>query len=257
MEAAFNFMGANIAYQTSPANLIDSKLMQHVKYGRDVLRNKAGTCIDLAILHGSLCEAVGLKPVLFNIPGHCFPGVYLPISKKLVTVEATFIGKASFVDAVNHATEKNMKPILEGKNPSIPANIVPLHAEGVNPIDLPVLSDDVLEKWGITFDAKAVVKKEAGLNNALVGNWQTSFRVDNVTFKQTVVAAANGEIAAVAKGTDGSTFVKEGTWSIKGKTLSVKLTDGSRENFTIAMDGKDDFTCTDTNGLTLYYTRIK
>ena len=103
MAAAFDFMGANIAYQTSPGSVNDHKLLQHVKYGRDVLRNKAGTCIDLAILYGSLCEAVGLKPVLFNIPGHCFPGVYLPKSGKLITVEATQIGKASFIDAVNYA----------------------------------------------------------------------------------------------------------------------------------------------------------
>src|ERR671936_406412 len=77
LDALYTYMGKHIDYQTPPGELFDGKFAQHVKYGRDVLRNRAGTCIDLAILYGSVCEAVGLRPVLFIIPGHCFPGIYL------------------------------------------------------------------------------------------------------------------------------------------------------------------------------------
>ena len=73
------FMLANkIAYQTPP--WIDT--VQHYKYGREVLTNRAGTCVDLAIFYASVCEAVGLEPLLCTPPGHVFPMVRLPAIKE-------------------------------------------------------------------------------------------------------------------------------------------------------------------------------
>ncbi len=259
MAAAFDFMGANIAYQTPPGNIADQKLMQHVKYGRDVLKNKAGTCIDLAILYGSLCEAVGLKPVLFNIPGHCFPGVYLPKSGKLITVEATLIGKASFIDAVNHATTQNMKPIQEGKNPTVPANIEQLHNLGVHPLDLPALADDVLEKWGITFDVKEQqpMPKPVAKSAAPVGLWVTTFRAGNANWVQFTGIDANGDIASKAESDGGLTVVRKGKFAMKGKAITITLTDGTSHSGVVEMNGKDGFTFDGDDGTSLVYKRVK
>ena len=48
---------------------------------------------------------VGLRPVLFLIPGHCFPGIYLPTSGKIVAVETTMVGKADFQQAAKRGME--------------------------------------------------------------------------------------------------------------------------------------------------------
>jgi hypothetical protein len=106
MKVLYEFMSAHIAYQTPPVELFDGKETQHIKYGRDVLRNRAGTCIDLAIIYASVCQAVGLEPVLFVIQGHCFPAVRLPHSKGLVGVEATWIGKHPFQAACAEGKKK-------------------------------------------------------------------------------------------------------------------------------------------------------
>jgi hypothetical protein len=80
-----------VSYQSPPA-LFDRSLIQHVKYPRDVIRNKSGTCIDLAITFASAAEALGMEPFLILIPGHCFPGFFLPKSRTPVAVEMTLLG---------------------------------------------------------------------------------------------------------------------------------------------------------------------
>jgi hypothetical protein len=62
MKALYEFMTRNLTYHTPPGGTVDGVFTQHVKYGRDVLRNKGGTCIDLAILYASVCEAGGPRP---------------------------------------------------------------------------------------------------------------------------------------------------------------------------------------------------
>jgi len=261
LAAAYDFMGANIAYQTPPGGVADHKLVQHVKYGRDVLRNKAGTCIDLAILYGSLCEAVGLKPVLFNVPGHCFPGVYLPKSGKLICVESTLIGKADFIDAVNHATEKNVKPIQDGKTPTVKADILTLHNQGVHPIDLPRLSDDVLEKWGITFEMKQQrAKPEPKVEPktaAPVGLWRTNYRIGNVFVTQTTGVDANGDIGSRSEAANGFVMIRKGTFVMKGKTMHITLTDGTSHSGVVEMNGNDEFKFHADSGEVLVYKRVK
>jgi hypothetical protein len=141
METLYYFMSAYIAYQTPPADFFDGKFAQHVKYGRDVLRNKAGTCIDLAILYTSACEAVGLEPVLFTIPGHVFPAVRLPESRTLVGVETTMIRYSTFNAAVGLG-RKEIGTALRG--PHYQVNVLALHNAGVR--SLPLLPADLTLK---------------------------------------------------------------------------------------------------------------
>jgi hypothetical protein len=147
MQALFEFMGANVAYQTSPGGAVDGHFFQHVKYGRDVLRNRAGTCIDLAIFYASVCEAVGLPAVLYLIPGHCFPAVVVP-GNKLVGVEATMIGQASFDEAVATACQ-NIAGVKQGKINAYEVVVRTFHALGVGSLELPTVPPSVLRDWGI------------------------------------------------------------------------------------------------------------
>ena len=73
--------------------------MQQMEFGRDVLQNRAGTCIDLTIFYASVCEASGLRSVVFLPLGHAFPAVILP-DGELLPVESTLIRRGTFEDAV-------------------------------------------------------------------------------------------------------------------------------------------------------------
>ncbi|MEZ6016678.1 MAG: transglutaminase family protein [Planctomycetota bacterium] len=86
----------DITYQHPPA-LVDSTLsfnsnmVQNIKYPRDVLRDRSGTCIDLAVLYASLVHAAGLPAYLCVVPGHCFPVIGMP-DGTLAAVEVTGVG---------------------------------------------------------------------------------------------------------------------------------------------------------------------
>ncbi|HDN84612.1 MAG TPA: transglutaminase domain-containing protein [Candidatus Aerophobetes bacterium] len=143
-----------LAYQTPSGFLVEYMAGQDIKYPRDVLRDKSGTCVDLAILYASVCEAVGLETMLILIPGHCFPVVVLP-GGGLLPVECTAISGAavggpqgqvlSFDKAVELAS-KELQNLQMGKYYSV--NVEEMWQQGLVSPELPRLEADVLEKWG-------------------------------------------------------------------------------------------------------------
>ncbi len=141
-----------IAYQWPPG-LFKRGLRQHVKYGRDVLRNRAGTCIDLSILFASTCEAGGLAAYLVVVPGHAFPAVRLP-SGKLLPIESTGIsirkegGAHSFEQALSDGDAILRKSMEAGTY--LLCDIQALRRSGVPPPELPTLPPGTLASWGIT-----------------------------------------------------------------------------------------------------------
>jgi hypothetical protein len=186
LRALYEFMAYNrIAYQTPPGGEFNGKLGQHVKYGRDVLQNRAGTCIDLAILYGSVCEAVGLKPVLYLIPGHCFPAVRLPRSGNLYAVEVTGVGRANFTQ-VSERGQQEIKEARE-KGPALRVDIECLHNAGVFPLQLPTMSTATLNDWGIhpvsmsaTTTVPAVTWTAPAIPSWVVGAWKCDTTVNRV-----------------------------------------------------------------------------
>jgi hypothetical protein len=168
LKALFEFMAANLSYQTPPGDTIDGVFTQHVKYGRDVLRNRAGTCIDLAIFYASVCQAVGLDPVLYVIPGHCFPAVKVPGRRDAVwAVETTLIRKANFIHALNLGKDDMARA---KKGPSYAIDVKQVQAKGVFGLDLSPLGGTAME-WGI-------VKERARVANVIpppeYGTWWKS-----------------------------------------------------------------------------------
>lgn len=245
MAAAYLFMGENIAYQTPPGGENNATFIQHVKYGRDVLKNKAGTCIDLAILYGSLCQAVGLEPVLYNIPGHCFPAVKLPVSGKVVALESTMIGRASFQDAVKKAMDTNMQKLQSGNLPYDEALVSKYHKAGAIPMDLPTVGEDPLEKWGIKMPnplpapAPAPNRNPAPGNPApdrenapapqnadpMLGTWVTKFTANGAQVGGAAIFKEDGgfEGAWVFTDANGKRTVEDtGTWGVTGNKLTIK-----------------------------------
>lgn len=64
----------NIAYNLPPASFEGA---QRVRLPSDVLQEKGGTCLDLAVLYCACLESVGLSPMLIFTDGHAFAGCHL------------------------------------------------------------------------------------------------------------------------------------------------------------------------------------
>jgi Transglutaminase-like superfamily len=279
MKAAYLFMAENIAYQTPPANENAKKFLQHVKYGRDVLKNKAGTCIDLAILYGSLCQAVGLEPVLYNIPGHCFPAVKMP-SGRIVPIEATTIGQASFEDSNKIAMKNNYGPMMEGKIAYTEISINQMQKLGALPIDLPNVGEDPLEKWGIKMPGANVQgggNMERQPNNgggnggggnapqnqkSMVGTWRMSVNFMGGRISQAIEFKANGTFQATSRAElNGMTsdVSDTGKWALEGNRLTIvgDETGTVVRSIKMAADGDScDINMAELGG-TVKFTRVK
>lgn len=64
----------NIAYSLPPASFEN---VQRVRLPEEVLAEKCGTCLDLAVLYCACLESVGLNPLLIFTDGHAFAGCRL------------------------------------------------------------------------------------------------------------------------------------------------------------------------------------
>ncbi len=119
LQAAYNLeLVNNIVYQTPSGFLDGSHFMQDVKFPRDTLRAKSGTCIDLAILYTSLVESVGMNGYLILVPGHCFSVVKLP-SGAVVGIENTGLGggnqREGFSWALKYGTKELKQHLADGR----------------------------------------------------------------------------------------------------------------------------------------------
>lgn len=137
---------SNIFFTTA-----DKSGVQELKYPRDVFRDKAGTCIDLAITFASLAENGGLKSYLVLVPGHCFASVELP-NGEVLRVENTGLGggvnRMTFEQALAKGQEAYAKAEQEGL--LLVVDVAKELAEGrVSHPELPALPADYLSKLGI------------------------------------------------------------------------------------------------------------
>lgn len=188
-KAVYDQMVANgISYQSPPSFLTETaNLVQELKYPRDVLRDKAGTCIELAILYAAVCESNGLKTALVLIPGHCFSVVELPSGRLLpvenTTVQGAAVGKSGSFDQAVEIARKEMaelKPEL-----FYMVNVRALQEMGIVSPELPELPPDTLGKWGfeLRLPAKGATPTAPAANRGpdnqadagpLAGHWRLS-----------------------------------------------------------------------------------
>ncbi len=153
--ALYDLIVANgVSYQTPSGFLQEYMPGQDIKYPRDVLRDKSGTCVDLAILYASACEAVGIRTFLIVCPGHSFPVIYLP-DGSLLPVECTSIsGAAVGADQVSalsfdQAVEIGISQFSDLKiGLHYAIDVQDLQRKGVVSPELPRLEADILRRWG-------------------------------------------------------------------------------------------------------------
>lgn len=229
MEAAYNLLRTNVAYEKTPVLQIEGDQGQYLKFGRDVLRTHSGTCITLAILYASLCDAVGLDSILtckVYQGGHCYPGVRLPESGIIVYVESTGCGGGTwgnsmdFVTAVNTAGATNDD--AEASGLIIDVDVRALRAKGMLPPELEPATDDILK------DVKFPL-----VDLDLVGAWETTYMDQGVRVSLGLDVHPTGEFSGVFSsektGTmnDGGTFEAQGgrfKWATSSKSFNEEGT---------------------------------
>lgn len=75
----------NIVYSVDPPSF--EAVGQRVRTPQNVLSFKQGNCIEMSVLFASVCEAVGLNPLLVFTAGHAFAGCWLTDELFDTTVE--------------------------------------------------------------------------------------------------------------------------------------------------------------------------
>jgi hypothetical protein len=155
LRAAYDLLRLNIAYETTPGGAVDGLLHQHLKYGRDVLRTKSGTCVNTSILYASVAEAAGLSPYILVVPGHAFVAVRLPVSKRVVFVETTGCAGGTLATSIDFdracaaATQTYQRWSRAGLIAEV--DVRRLHARGVVPPELPDLGRNPLQERNLVF----------------------------------------------------------------------------------------------------------
>ncbi len=242
-----------IAYQTPPAYVNGAQNGQHIKYPRDVLRNHSGTCIDLAIFWASACESVSLQTALVITKEHCFPIVKLPQGGTLA-IEATGIVGMSFEEAVKYGT-KEVEQLKNRPDLATFVDIMALRQSGIQPIDLPKVSDTYLTDLGYHFTAKPVAApattpaatkpektasttptsttqpSDGTLPPALAGTWTGTVQgPQGSTITSKLTLQANGTMTYLfeARYYTGETKKMEGTgqWKVSERSLVMSDKDG-------------------------------
>jgi hypothetical protein len=156
LKGLYELLVANDVTYQHPPLVSDTTLsfvntnVQNVKYPRDVLRDRSGTCIDLAILYASLLHATGLPAYLCVVPGHCFPVVGLP-DGALSAVEVTGVGgggrmgaeASTFGDVLRYG-QHELEEALQG--PHVLVDLRHEWTHGVSCPELPPVPPDLVEK---------------------------------------------------------------------------------------------------------------
>ncbi len=176
-KALYDLMVDNkIVYQTPSASfLTEYSYEQDVKYPRDTLRDKAGTCVDLSILYAAVCEAEGLRTLLVLLPGHMFPivslpeGGYLPV--EISAISGTGGSKPSakspsFAEIVRLA-QRDMRRLREGLYYLV--DVEELWRQGVVSPELPPLEANVLQRWGYKVVSPKKGETKGGVQKNIVG----------------------------------------------------------------------------------------
>ncbi|MBI4613161.1 MAG: hypothetical protein HY720_06075 [Planctomycetes bacterium] len=160
LQAAYELLArSGIVYQTATAIQVatsgrDPSVAQSVKFPRDTIRDRSGSCIDLAILYASVVNEIGLPPYLAVVPGHCFAAVRLP-GGDLAAVEVTGVSKgaASFDEMLQAGNLELQEALADGRIHLL--DLRDLWGQGVAGPDLESLPADILARWGI--DRSAII----------------------------------------------------------------------------------------------------
>ncbi len=81
--------------------------VQRIRLPAEVLEQRSGNCIELALLFASAAEAMRLEAAIVLVPGHAFVGIRTDqVNANYYFVETTMIGQSNFDEAVTRAGEE-------------------------------------------------------------------------------------------------------------------------------------------------------
>jgi hypothetical protein len=201
----YAFLGTNNVGLQTP-------LGEEVRYGRDVLRNRAGTYVDLAVLFASVCDAAGLKPVLYLLPGNCLPAVRLP-GGQIVALDVTQTGSLSFAKAVEEGAKKLIEAQTKGQLYAV--DVAKWRSLGVQSLELAPFEAGFLDKnyrfaatsqsYQVTTSTQTQTSTgEVKRDSKLLGRWTLQQMPEGRTVQFTLVLSADGKYTYRAVVTAGS-----------------------------------------------------
>lgn len=288
LRAAYNTeLLNNIVYQTPSGLAAEDTFAQDIKYPRDVLRAKSGTCVDLAILYASLAESVGLKANLMLVPGHCFP--VISVGGQIFPVESTGLGggnqRMSFDQAVQVGFKEMQEHLQDGRFFLI--NVDQMQGEGhVTSPELPALESNFLDTVGIRRTGVITETRQApnGGNNGRGAPTPDRTQNPNIPNQpEGPVVGSAKDFAGVWKGdvnglqmtlllnqTDNvvdGTLNTTGTYTVSGTFKNVTVTDdgnikihvrasGGGHNYSITLEGKRNGNTIDGTGTVITRGRL-
>ena len=201
VKGVYLLMRGNMKWEPAQSGVVQGMPYQRLKYGRDVLRDHAGTCVNTSIFFASVMEAAGLDPLLYVIPGHCFAGVLMPEGKPggttaFLVIETTGCGEGTMqasapFDVVLAKANETIQKALQNKM-YMEVHVRFMRKEGVVPPELPVIKGDVLADWGVRMPKE----DEAGEARA-GGAGLTDVRATVKVLRQEANVTRNGKRGAV------------------------------------------------------------
>ncbi|MGB9673184.1 MAG: hypothetical protein ACPL3P_03530 [Anaerolineales bacterium] len=115
--------------------------IQRIRLPRETLAQRAGNCIDLALLFASAAEAIRLEPAIIGIPGHAFVAIRTDQTNSIYYfIETTLIGQTDFSDAVSMGKDEwyEVKEKVENEEPSYNwVTIADARQKGILPLPWP------------------------------------------------------------------------------------------------------------------------
>jgi hypothetical protein len=92
--------------------------VQRIRLPAEVLEQRSGNCIELALLYAAAAEAMDMEVAIIGIPGHAYVGVRTDMENaNYYFIETTLIGRATFDRAVELGNQEfeEAQPGLEAR----------------------------------------------------------------------------------------------------------------------------------------------
>lgn len=82
--------------------------LQHIRFFEDVYKLRQANCIDACVFFASVMRKIGLKPVIFVVPGHAYLGYYTDKNRKNLKLLETTISQWVNFPMLTKAYENRM-----------------------------------------------------------------------------------------------------------------------------------------------------
>lgn len=128
----------DITYVDTPVDFTPGSV-QRIRLPAEVLEQRSGNCIELAILYASAAEALRLEAAIILVPGHAFVAIRTDQeSGRYYPIETTLVGRATLEEAVEIGVQEfdeAMAHLENGEDESYGwVTIWTAREKGINPL---------------------------------------------------------------------------------------------------------------------------